>query len=74
MKTVMIFVIQCVLAKMYLLVAYEQICNTTTDMNLLVAITKLETLFKKVEIQNFIHIKCILRLRKPLLMVQDISY
>ena len=74
MKTVMIFVIQCVLAKMYLLAAYEQICNTTTDMNLLVAITKLETLFKKVEIQNFILIKCILRLRKPLLMVQDISY
>ena len=44
----MIFVIQCVLAKIYLLAAYEQICNTTTDINLLVAITKLETLFEKV--------------------------
>ena len=46
----MIFVIQCILAKMYLWAAYEQICNTTTDMNLLVAITKLETLFDKVKI------------------------
>ena len=44
----MIFVIQCVLAKIYLLAAYEHICNTTNDMNLLVAITKLETLFEKV--------------------------
>ena len=70
----MIFVIQCVLAKMYLLVAYEQICNTTTDMSLLVAITKLEALFKKVEIQNIILIKCVQRLRKPLLMVQEINY
>ena len=47
-KLVMISVIQCVLAKMYLWAAYEQIYNTTTDMNLLVAITKLETLFEKV--------------------------
>ena len=47
-KLVMISVTQCVLAKMYLWAAYEQICNTTTDMNLLVAITKLETLFEKV--------------------------
>ena len=70
----MIFVIQCVLAKMYLLVAYEQISNTTTDMSLLVAITKLEALFKKVEIQNIILIKCVQRLRKPLLMVQEINY
>ena len=65
----MIFVIQCVLAKMYLLVAYEQISNTTTDMSLLVAITKLEALFKKVEIQNIILIKCVQRL-----MVQEINY
>ena len=65
----MIFVIQCVLAKMYLLVAYEQICNTTTDMSLLVAITKLEAFFKKVEIQNIILIKCVQRL-----MVQEINY
>ena len=49
MKTVLIFVIQCVLAKMYLQAAYEQIYNTTIDMNLLVAFIKLETLFKKVK-------------------------
>ena len=74
----MIFVIQCVLAKMYLLAAYEQICNTTTDMNLLVAITKLETLFDKVrnihyQIVNNIH-AYINRWRALLLMTQKRNY
>ena len=73
----MIFVIQCVLAKMYLLAAYEQICNTTTDMNLLVAFAKLETLLKKVEtycvkIVNNIS-SYIIRLRAPL-MTQKRNY
>ena len=38
------------LAKMYLRVAYDQICNVTTNKKLFTVVTKLETLFKKVSI------------------------
>ena len=73
----MIFVIQCVLAKMYLWAAYEQICNTTTDMNLLVAITKLETLFEKVKnilFQTVNSIPICINRWKALLMAQKRNY
>ena len=77
MKTVLIFVIQCILAKMYLWAAYEQICNTTTDMNLLVAITKLETLFDKVKsilFQTVSNTPAYINRWRALLMTQERNY